>query len=114
MYLSDTLYFIFHEFAKVCTLLLSGCRVTHAVDNAFTSSHGRACIRTGEFMENIRLFYVSCEHHALESILSMAQGHIVHLLLVFFPFSSPSDVILSFSCGSLLLYFVFTSCHGCI
>lgn len=82
--------------------------------HVFTSSRGHsfACICTGGFMENIRLFYAPYEHHAFESILSMAQGHIVHLLLVFFPFSSPSDVILSFSCracGSLFLYFVFTS-----
>lgn len=68
--------------------------------HAFTSMRGRAYarVRTGGFAENIRLFYASCEHHVLESILSMAQGHIVHLLLVFFPFSSRPDVILSFSC----------------
>lgn len=107
--MSDILYFI-RIYRSFFLAVAWHMRLIHV----FTSTRGRACarVRTGGFAENIRLFYASCEHHALESILSMAQGHIVHLLLVFFPFSSPSDVILSFSCrarGSLsscILYFL--------
>lgn len=113
-------HFIFHTNLQRSAPLLSGCRVTHAVDTrVYKHAWAYVCTCThrqirGKYSFVLHLVRASCSRINTFHGTGAYRSFIARFLPLFFSSGRDSLFLLSRSWFALLLYFVLTSCHGCI